>query len=249
MLSLNSGTMAPTLLCCACLFASPLLAQNVTNYPAIPDPLLLLLREPAVLDELQLDAAQRQAILQANAALDGPLLSSRNKPSQQSEQVPQWLAETRQQLKSTLTARQLQRLDQIRIRIRGYRALLDAQVAQQVGLNDRQQQKIEQLFEALGKDLEQLQQRAQKGESRDALSKEANGLQQDTQKKVVALLSNDQRQKFLALIGRPFEVGKLGQVRFQAPEFARADQWLNSQPMTMADLRGKVVALHFFAYG
>ncbi len=67
---------------------SSALAQNVTNYASMPDPYLLLLREPAVLDELRLTREQRQAIDELNAALDGPLLASRNQPPEkQGEQV------------------------------------------------------------------------------------------------------------------------------------------------------------------
>ena len=60
--------------------ASLLPAQNITNYGSMPEPYLLLLREPAVLDDLQLNARQRQELEDVNQALDGPLLASRNTP-------------------------------------------------------------------------------------------------------------------------------------------------------------------------
>jgi hypothetical protein len=35
----------------------------------------------------------------------------------------------------------------------------------------------------------------------------------------------------------------------KAPEFADIDGWLNSDRLTMAQLKGKVVVVHFMAFG
>jgi hypothetical protein len=35
----------------------------------------------------------------------------------------------------------------------------------------------------------------------------------------------------------------------KAPEFADIAAWINSQPLTMAKLKGKVVVVHFLAFG
>jgi hypothetical protein len=35
----------------------------------------------------------------------------------------------------------------------------------------------------------------------------------------------------------------------KAPEFADIDIWINSEPLTMAKLKGKVVVVHFLAFG
>jgi hypothetical protein len=35
----------------------------------------------------------------------------------------------------------------------------------------------------------------------------------------------------------------------KAPEFADIAAWINSQPLTMAKLKGKVVMVHFLAFG
>jgi hypothetical protein len=36
---------------------------------------------------------------------------------------------------------------------------------------------------------------------------------------------------------------------YKAPELTGIKTWFNSEPLTLARLRGKVVALNFFAYG
>jgi hypothetical protein len=35
----------------------------------------------------------------------------------------------------------------------------------------------------------------------------------------------------------------------KAPEFADIAEWINSKPLQMADLRGKVVVVHFMTFG
>ena len=35
----------------------------------------------------------------------------------------------------------------------------------------------------------------------------------------------------------------------QAPEFEDIAEWLNSNPLTLKELRGKVVVIHFMAFG
>jgi peroxiredoxin len=49
-------------------------------------------------------------------------------------------------------------------------------------------------------------------------------------------------------IGRPFDLGTLGQPALAAPEIVDSGEWINSpEPLTLAGLRGKVVVVHFYA--
>jgi hypothetical protein len=34
-----------------------------------------------------------------------------------------------------------------------------------------------------------------------------------------------------------------------APEFSDADEWINTRPLALKDVRGKVVVLHFWTFG
>ena len=38
-------------------------------------------------------------------------------------------------------------------------------------------------------------------------------------------------------------------MNIRAPDFEEIDQWINSKPLKRADLRGKVVVVHFMTFG
>ncbi len=42
---------------------------------------------------------------------------------------------------------------------------------------------------------------------------------------------------------------QFAQDRRKAPELAEVTEWLNSKPLTLEKLKGRVVVLHFFTYG
>ena len=39
------------------------------------------------------------------------------------------------------------------------------------------------------------------------------------------------------------------QMNLAAPEFKDLDEWINTKPLQLKDLRGKVVVLHFWTFG
>ena len=65
----------------------------------------------------------------------------------------------------------------------------------------------------------------------------------------MAALNNVQRQKLVSLVGKQFDPTKLGRASFKAPELINSGEWVNSSGFSLSDVRGKVIALHFYAYG
>ena len=45
------------------------------------------------------------------------------------------------------------------------------------------------------------------------------------------------------LAGQPVEL------KIPAPEFTKVSEWLNTKPLMLANQKGKVVVVHFFAFG
>ena len=67
--------------------------------------------------------------------------------------------------------------------------------------------------------------------------------------RITAILTRPQRATARQLLGPPLDGSKLGYIKLRAPELQGQDGWLNSKPLTMSQLRGQVVVLHFWTYG
>ena len=90
----------------------------------MPDPFLFLVREPAVLDDLQLSQEQRRAVSSVNEDSDPTLLAMRAlPPQQQQESMGRMIADAKKRVAQILTNTQRQRLEQIRLRLRGMRSV------------------------------------------------------------------------------------------------------------------------------
>ena len=50
------------------------------------------------------------------------------------------------------------------------------------------------------------------------------------------------------MLGETFDVATLGEVSFKAPQLDSKDGWVNTAPLSLQQLKGKVVALHFYAF-
>lgn len=214
-----------------------------------PKPYLLLIRDPVVHDDLQLSDRQIREISALNDELDASIMSMRNKSAQHVNQTLDKGAATAQsRLASILTPAQQNRLDEIRLWVWGMKSFLREGVAEQLQLVEDQRRQIEEIVTQTQESINGLQKRQQEGESFSVLKKQATQLRTDEQKKILAVITRRQQQKWFAMLGRQIDVAKLGRVKFKAPELI-GRIWINSDPMTMEQLKGKVVALHFYAFG
>jgi hypothetical protein len=231
--------------------AATCFGQNVSGYDTIANPYLLLLREPAVLDDLELSLEQRRQLRQLNDEIDGPMLALRNQPKAKAkDKWSELFQRTQKAAGEILSADQRQRLDQIMLRVRGVKLVLTPKVAGRLKLSDEQKSKIQQAVDAAAKELADLRQQFQNaGDQRPRIEQQAQAVREREQTQVWAQLTEEQKPALSALIGRRFDTDLLGRVSFKAPDFARSDGWINSKPLRLANLRGKVVVLHFWAFG
>ncbi len=228
----------------------PCLAQNVTGYDRMQNPYLLLIREPAVQKDLALTAVQKEKLIRINNEVDGPLLAARNLSA--ADATKQWkelLDSTQKQLNELLSSGQRKRIDQIRMRVRGIRSVLDPAVVDHLSLSDQQTEDIQAVLDEAQQDLAEQNKRQRSGESITDIRKKILAIRRREQRDVLRILNRDQQQQFSRVLGRNFDLSKLGHVSFQSPELVDSGGWINSRPLRMADLRGQVVVVHFWAFG
>lgn len=227
-------------------------AQNVSGYEKFPDPYLLLIREPAVQDDLKLSAEQQRSLQQINDEFDGPFLSMRNKSGEVAGKTfKEILEKTTTRLSTVLTREQQARITQIKLQVKGIAAALLPDVQEDLGLTTDQADEIQGIIKEAQAEIAELTKQFQSGEATStSVSRKIQAARQAEYRDVVATFSATQKRRFSQLLGRRFDASKLGHVKFKAPEFIESGGWINtSQPLRLPQFQGKVVAVHFFAFG
>jgi thiol-disulfide isomerase/thioredoxin len=91
-----------------------------------------------------------------------------------------------------------------------------------------------------------------RNKSPDQASKGVTETLADLTNRLESLLSESQFRRLAEMQTRQqgTDLTRLGRARFKAPELVDSGEWLNSEkPVTLASLAGKVVVLHFYAFG
>lgn len=227
-------------------------AQALADDPKPSDPYWSLVHDAAVLEELKVSGDQRVAIRKILDPLDLECFPLRNKSADAATAgFAKAAAAARKGLSMVLKPAQVQRLDQIVVRSQGPAALLRDDLATKLKLSDEQRTKIREAIAEARETREKLQRdlRAAKLEA-SAAEKQWAGNNTKERDAVNAALSNDQKQRLVGLIGSDFDTSRLGATMFKVPEIVGAsDAWLNSPPLSSSDLRGRVIVVHFFAFG
>ena len=215
------------------------------------DPAWSLIHEPAVERDLKLSPSTSRDLRRLLDEYDARFFPLRNKPSSEAaKSVSDAMAHLSKKLQEILSEPQFRRLVEIQTRQQGTGALLRPGLSSLLDYTPKQKEELEQaVSEALAK-TEDLEKRAEDGEPREPLQKQYSKIKQDELKKVIRILSPTQKSIWQKSLGRDFDLTKLGQARFKAPELVDSGEWLNSEkPLTLKSLAGKVVVLHFYAFG
>jgi thiol-disulfide isomerase/thioredoxin len=224
----RSLLLTSSIVICSRLLAAEPEAATDAGKIEIPAPAyvnLMLARDPAVQAELKLKPAQVEAIRAAVEEVDHPLWQLRDvSPTECGDKLEAQLAELQLGLSKTLSADQLARFDQIVMQARGAKALNSTDIRDRLRLSDTQATQVASLVN---------------GATEGKL---------DAQQ-LLAVLSGEQQQQLNSLFGPQFDLSRIKRIGCMAPELRGVESWINSPPLTLKQLRGKVVVVHFWAFG
>lgn len=215
----------------------------------IPRHLLGLVHAPEVHEELGLTDQQIRDLETLFRSVDARWFPARILPAdKQLAEIGELEQQVRDWFRTNTSPAQQRRLEQLLYYAQAGRMLLRDDVAQELGIRKSQQEE----FAAAARETDETRRelsRTKFGDSsvkslQDKLTKSMQA-ERTIMGKIVGL---EQRPKLAKLLGDPFDPSKLKRIYAMAPEFATVEHWINSQPLTMSQLRGKVVLVHFYAF-
>jgi thiol-disulfide isomerase/thioredoxin len=160
-------------------------------------------------------------------------------------------AKARSQLETILSSEQRQRLDKLLVRVEGTEALLRDEFAAKIKLTAEQRAGIQELIASTRAAQAKVNADVVAAKLEDAAArKELERLNKAEWDGVLKIVSREQQGLWSAQMAGDFDPARLGQTRFKSPDLiGGAGQWVNGQPLTSRQLRGRVVVMHFFAFG
>lgn len=198
--------------------------SNTTRQP------VLMLRDPAVQAELKLRNDQKEPLLVLIEEVESALWAARDLPPQESgTKLQPLVAKMNTRLEEILTPFQRTRLSQLVLQSQGPAAMLRAEVSRILALTGEQRQRIQAMVEEAGT-----------GQPQSA---------DEQRRKMYAVLTDEQKKQWSSLLGRTFDPSRLRAGIVRAPELRDVDAWINTSPLTLAGLRGRVVVVHFWTFG
>lgn len=225
------------------------LARSAEPFPGI-DALWILIHEPAVIAELRLSIDDQKALQELTDDLDLRVFPLRNKPRDvMLPGLTKVFDDLQAGLKKVLSPTQYKRLNEIYMRRLGTSALLRDDVATKMRYSDSQRKDIEKIVTDTHTSVTALEKEASEGKPREPLEREYTALKIDEQKRIIKLLKPNQQIAWRELVGSDFDMAQLGRAAFKAPELVNTDDWINTSPIKLQELRGKVVVVHFYACG
>jgi hypothetical protein len=211
-----------------------------------------LLREPLVQAELQLTDRQKTAAAGLAAEFNESIWRFRDASidSEAARNEARLVnAQIEPRLEELLNAAQRARLGGIILQVQGSDALTYSSTAARLLLTDEQQTRISQLSSAARQALTKLRAQSAAGKDLVELNRQAEKAQSGLQRDLMAVLTNSQRELWQELCGAPIDLSKLQPLTARAPELRGVEAWINSEPLTLESLRGKVIVLHFWTFG
>ncbi|MCA9194704.1 MAG: redoxin domain-containing protein [Planctomycetales bacterium] len=215
----------------------------------VPRNLLKLIHAPEVYEELALTVTQKSSLRSFLEEIDGPWFRSRNLPANEQLKVLDRLEWTTQQwLTKHLKSDQLSRLKQLEYQSQGVRMMLVPAVSSRLSLSKDQISRLTQLARRVDRAQRDYQQAILKQTATEELKSAVVRATEDEQGAIRDVLNSDQQQILVKIIGSVFDTAKLRRIYPLAPELIDSREWVNTSGLSLKELRGKVILLHFYAF-
>lgn len=233
----------------ATLLGYPLAAQQAAAAAiVIEDPTLMLIRDAKVQKELQLIPRQAAAVQVATDAVDPAYFLLRDlSAADRATKAKPLIDRVRAQLQQVLDRKQQKRFAQIVAQAQGHRALLRDDVAREMMLTASQTKELRDIADETEDEKRELAEKARQVGA-DKVRKDLTELMQNEQKQFVSVLNVAQKQRISDVFGPTFERSANQLPHFKPPKLPLPGPWINSEPLSLERLKGKVVALHFYAF-
>lgn len=219
--------------------------------PQLPPVLLQMIRDDAVHRDLGLSEAQRQEIMQRLREVDGPWFRSRILPmDQQRQQVGELTAHVEKELTGILDSEQRRRLQELTRQALGTRMVFRDDVIKALGLSAANVEAFQETCQKTDKEAQAVQGQLQSGElNATAAQEKVEQIKRSERESLLSMLSKEQQNKIGSLTGAPFDFSQVLRTYPLAPEFtSEGATWIQGDPAKPQQLRGKVVAVHFYAF-
>jgi peroxiredoxin len=215
----------------------------------LPQNLLKLVHASEVHRELQFNDQQSRDLELLFQEIDGPWFRSRNLPQDKQHAIVQEL-ESRVWDWSTqhLESRQQKRLRELLYQSEGTRLFLRKELHETLDLSPAQVSAVVSAAIQVTRAEQDLHKATQAAERIDSLQKKLTEAREKENEIVAGLLTPVRRSRVSELLGKDFDTQSLRRVYPMAPELEPATDWINSSPLTLKSLRGKVVIIHYYAF-
>ena len=222
---------------------------RMSGLPVAFDTSVFLIRDEAVQAELQLNGTQREDVGKLMDEADVQLWALRDSTNREkSERWRELVIHMQRELSEILDPSRVARLNQIVRQAQGPRSLSERDVAGRLALTHKQQQQIGDVTDKTRWAMAEFGTLAQAGRTQDELDKLARHLRALQLKEVLAILNTRQQKQWQKLLGEPFDLSRIGPMAVRAPDFHVTGTWINSKPLTLDELRGRVVVVHFWTF-
>lgn len=215
----------------------------------VPRQLLGLLHAPEVHTELGLSASQISELENQFQVVDGRWFRARIDPPTANLLIMQELEESMNRwLSNHFSDVQRLRLKELELQAQGTRVLLRGDVADRLSFSEKQKSDLLGMASETDEAVTTYQQSLRQGKDDTVLKATVQEKQKSERDAIYTVLTESQRAELGELLGEKFHTAGLTRIYPMAPDFSPSADWLNSPALSLRQLRGKVVLVHFYAF-